>query len=204
MPRTMSLPFHLLAGSLLAGCSASDAPPIARTSGVDTRLETLSGTYASVGPEDWGRGTYGRRVFTFDQGKWTLRFTLALDPGMANKLFEFRTRGTYRVLGASPAVPTAHEALFYEDAKFVTLHATDEGLVRGFGLAACGLTPGVEKDISKTGCALWKPVAVCREDHDLLALDADGGLSFGVRPPDNDMCTADKRPTRLLPAVVKR
>ena len=38
---------------------------------------------------------------------------------------------------------------------------------------------------------------------DLLALDASG-LRFGVRPPDNDMCTPDKTPTALLPAVIRR
>ncbi len=47
------------------------------------------------------------------------------------------------------------------------------------------------------------PVAVCPEDHDLLAIDDAGALRFGVRPPDNDMCTADKRPTALPPAVIK-
>jgi hypothetical protein len=47
-------------------------------------------------------------------------------------------------------------------------------------------------------------VAVCHEDHDRLALDPDGGVRFGQRPRDNDMCTADTRPTARLPAVVKR
>jgi hypothetical protein len=71
------------------------------------------------------------------------------------------------------------------------------------GLAACGLPVNLEADISVTGCAAWKPVAVCGEDHDLLALD-DTGLRFGVRPRDNDMCTADRTPAALLPAVVRR
>jgi hypothetical protein len=71
------------------------------------------------------------------------------------------------------------------------------------GLADCGLTPNLETDISATGCAAWRPVAFCGEDHDLLALTAEG-LHFGVRPADNDMCVPDRRPTALLPAVVAR
>jgi hypothetical protein len=71
------------------------------------------------------------------------------------------------------------------------------------GMADCGLTVNLEADISVTGCAAWRPVAVCGEDHDLLAL-SDAGLHFGVRPADNDMCTPDKLPTALLPAVVAR
>jgi hypothetical protein len=76
-------------------------------------------------------------------------------------------------------------------------------IVAGMGMADCGLTLNLETDISETGCAAWAPVAVCGEDHDLLAL-TDEGLHFGVRPADNDMCTADKVPTALLPAVVLR
>lgn len=34
--------------------------------------------------------------------------------------------------------------------------------------------------------------------------DEKGNLYFGVRPADNNMCTADRRPTALLPAVAKR
>jgi hypothetical protein len=72
------------------------------------------------------------------------------------------------------------------------------------GMAHCGLRTGVMTDISKAGCAHWAPVSVCREDNDLLAIDAVGKLFFGVRPNDNDMCSPEKRPTALLPAVVKR
>ncbi len=62
------------------------------------------------------------------------------------------------------------------------------------GMADCGLTPNLETDISETGCAAWRPVSVCGQDHDLIAM-TEGGVQFGVRPADNDMCTADKRPT---------
>jgi hypothetical protein len=58
-------------------------------------------------------------------------------------------------------------------------------------------------DISDRGCAGWKRVAQCREDHDLLALSAEG-LHVGVRPRDNDMCPPDRPPTALLPAMVWR
>lgn len=167
-------------------------------------IAALEGTWASPAPEDWGRGTFGTRSFTFDDGTWSLDFALALDPGMNAKVFEFHTTGTYEVLAPSAAVPGAFEMLFREAEKAVTLRATDPGLVAAFGLAECNLVPGVKTDISASGCAIWKPVAVCGEDHDLLALDAADRLYFGVRPLDNDMCTPDKRPVALLPAVVRQ
>lgn len=165
-------------------------------------LQALSGTSASPAPEPW-YGGFGTRSFTFKDGAWGLVFTHALDPEMKAQTFRFRTEGPYRIGDASTTVPGAFDAVFFEDVKYVTLLTADPQIVEAFGMAGCGLKTGVETDISATGCAAWKPVSVCREDHDLLALSADG-LHFGVRPQDNDMCTAERRPAALLPAVVKQ
>ena len=166
-------------------------------------LERLSGTYASPTIENW-YGAYGKREFTFEKGSWSLRFHLALDPELKKPVFEFRTGGPYKIGSQSAAVPNAYEAVFHETAKYVTLLTNDPGLIQGFGLAGCGLQLKVEADISAGGCANWKPVAECGEDHDLLAIDNVGALYFGVRPKDNNMCTADKRPKALLGPVVRR
>jgi len=165
-------------------------------------LQNLSGTYQDAQPYPYGQA-WGQRVFTFDRGKWTLQFTLALDPALQNPVFVFRTYGDYQVLRKSKGVKNAYEALFLEDKKFITLKTDNQNLVNAFGFAPCGLTLNVEKDISQDGCSAWKAIALCNQDHDLLALDKDGKLYFGERPADNDMCTADKRPTKLTPPVVK-
>jgi hypothetical protein len=195
------LRFRILLSSVVAFV-ATAAPHAVAAAVADPAqaLRQLQGRYASVAPEPWG-AAYGFRDFRFDRGRWSLRFVLSLDAEGRQPVFTFRTGGGYRVLDASARVPGAYEAVFLEGAKWVTLHAADPALAAAFGLAECGLVAGVEQDISVRGCGGWKPVAVCGEDHDLLALDADGGLRFGVRPADNDLCTADKRPTALLPAV---
>ena len=184
----------LFALLLIAAPLAAQAPRAA--------LETLSGTYASPAPEPW-YGGYGTRRFTFENGHWSLIFTHALDPQMQRPTFRFRTHGPYRIGADSAAVPGAFEGVFYEDAKFVTLLTEDPNLIRALGFSGCNLRPNQEVDISITGCANWKPVAECREDHDLVALDPTG-LRFGVRRRDNDHCTAANRPTALLPAVVRQ
>jgi hypothetical protein len=186
-----------------AACLAALAATAGEPFGQRETLQDLSGTWASAGPEDW-YGAYGKRVFGFDDGRWTLAFTFALDPDFEAPVFRFRTGGPYAVHGPSVLVPGAFEATFFETAKHVTLLTADAELAAMLGIADCGLTPGVEADISERGCAGWKPVAECSEDHDLLAIDAAGGLYFGVRPVDNDMCDAGKRPTALLPAVVRQ
>jgi hypothetical protein len=184
----------LLAALLLALPLAAQAPR--------GTLETLTGTYASPAPEPW-YGGHGTRRFTFGNGQWSLIFAHALDAQMQRPTFRFRTEGPYRIGAPSAAVPGAFEAVFFEDVKFVTLLTDDAALIRALGFEGCGLIPHQEVDISVTGCANWKPVAQCREDHDLLALDATG-LRFGVRRRDNDHCTAANRPTALLPAVVRQ
>ena len=171
--------------------------------GTQHALETLSGVYASAAPEFW-YGSWGTRHFAFENGRWELNFTHALDPNMEKKTFRFRTLGPYRIAGPVASVPGGFHGVFGEAQKFVTLLTDDPAIVAAMGLAACGLKLNVETDISASGCAHWKPVAQCGEDHDLVALDGDR-LWFGVRPRDNDMCTPDKRPTALLePPVVKR
>jgi hypothetical protein len=175
----------------------------ASNEGIKQKLETLSGTYEDAVPYAYGKA-YGKRIFTFNKGKWTLDFVLGLDPELKMNVFRFRTKGYYKVLNQSTTVPQAFNAIFYEDTKWLTLLTSDQQIAQAFGLANCGLQTNIEKDISQTGCSLWKPVSVCNEDHDLLSLDKNGLLYFGVRPQDNDMCNPSKRPTALTPPVTKK
>ncbi|WP_075214045.1 hypothetical protein [Mongoliimonas terrestris] len=184
---------------LAAGLAAT---PAAADSADRATLQALHGTYASPAVEEW-YGGFGTREFVFRDGRWSLTFVHALDPAMTLRTFQFRTGGAYRVEAPSATVPGAFHTVFDEDWKHVTLLTGAPEIVAAMGMADCGLTPNLEADISVAGCAAWRPVAVCGEDHDLLALSAEG-LHFGVRPADNDMCTADKVPTALLPAVVAR
>lgn len=185
--------------SALALCAA--IAPAAHADDAST-LANLGGTYLSPKVEDW-YGGFGTREFIFHDGQWQLIFTHALDPAMTQRTFRFRTGGGYRIVGPSAAVPGAFEVDFDEDWKHVTLLTAIPEVIAAMGMAECGLAPNLETDISAAGCAAWRPVAECGTDHDLLALDA-GGLRFGQRPANNDMCTPDKRPTALLSPVVPR
>ncbi|PJE03422.1 MAG: hypothetical protein CK427_05295 [Leptospira sp.] len=167
------------------------------------QLNALNGTYIDPIPYEYGQGVYGKREFTFKNGSWTLDFVLALDPKLNTKVFRFRTLGSYEILRPSANLPQAYEANFKEDKKFVTLLTQDKGLAQAFGLMSCSLAIGIEKDISKEGCSLWKSVKDCPIDHDLVKLDKDGKLYFGVRPKDNNMCKEEFRPTSLTPPTIR-
>lgn len=195
--KSMFLATLALAAALAAPLGAPAADEAGRAA-----LETLHGTFHSPAIEEW-YGGYGTREFIFADGRWSLTFVHALDPEMTQRTFQFRTGGAYRVAAPSSAVAGAYHTVFDEDWKHVTLLTPVPEIAAAMGMAECGLTVNLEADISATGCAGWRPVAECGEDHDLLALSA-AGLHFGVRPADNDMCTADKVPTALLPAVVAR
>lgn len=184
-----------IAVSTLSGTQSVRAEP----SDAET-LRTLEGVFRSPAPEAW-YGGYGLREFVFRGGRWSLTFTHALDPGMTQRTFQFRTGGGYDVRGVAPEAAPARHVAFEEAWKHVTLFLDDPAMVAAFGFQDCGLTQNLETDISETGCASWKPVADCNQDHDLLLLDGDQ-LFFGVRPADNDLCTADKTPTALLDPVL--
>jgi hypothetical protein len=195
----------ILAATIVAavlGALVVTASPAADGFAGRETLQNLSGTFESTAPEPW-YGGYGTRSFTFENGRWALTFVHALDPEMKQKTFRFRTLGPYRIGAALTKPEGAHEAIFGYDAKLVTLLTAEAQIATAFGFAGCGLKRDIEIDVSETGCANWKPIRQCGEDHDLLALDA-AGLYFGVRPRGNDMCTPDKRPTALLMPVVKR
>ena len=167
-----------------------------------SKLENLSGSYADLAPYNYGKA-WGKRIFTFDKGKWTLDFTLALDPEMKMQVFNFRTLGTYKIQDKSSKVADTYNAVFYEEKKLLTLKTSEENLIKAFGFAPCNMTKDVEQDVSEKGCTGWKSVAECPADNDLLSLDKDGKLYFGSRPQDNDMCSPEKRPTSLTPPVIK-
>lgn len=164
-------------------------------------IQAATGTYRSAAPEPW-YGGFGTREFIFADGEWQLTFTHALDPAMTMRTFQFRTGGPFEIIGASETVEGAFNGTFSEAWKHVTLLTENPDVIAGMGMADCDLTYNLETDISGTGCAAWRPVSVCGEDHDLIAMTQDG-VQFGVRPADNDMCTADKRPTELLPVVAR-
>lgn len=185
----------------LSLCLAAGAASAGDWAGPEA-LATLEGTWESPAAEPW-YGGWGTREFVFRDGQWTLTFTHALDPAMTLRTFQFRTGGGYEVREAA-AVDGAFHTVFDEDWKHLTLLTPDAGLAAAMGMGECGLVPNLEADISATGCAGWRPVELCGEDHDLFAMTAEGGLHFGVRPADNDMCTADRLPAALLPAVVRR
>lgn len=195
----MNLSALVFAILTLFSCSNDDQSPIDE---MKNTLEKLSGTYKDIEPYAYGNA-FGQRIFTFDKGNWTLEFTLGLDPNLENQVFQFRTYGSYKIVDASTIVEDAYNAEFGEDKKFVTLKTDNPQLIEAFGFSSCGLIPFVEKDISENGCSLWKPVSECPIDYDLLSLDENGLLYFGQRPADNDMCSEDKRPTSLTPAVTK-
>jgi hypothetical protein len=193
----------ILAVLLSVGCGASEDSTVSPAELDDrSQLTNLAGTWRDPAPYAYGEA-FGAREFTFDEGKWTLRFTLSLDPAGELPVFDFRTKGRYEVGAAAKGVDGAFEAVFHEEQKFLTLRTSDSKLAQAFGFTPCGLTPNVEKDISTSGCSAWKPVAQCPSDYDLLALVDEGRLAFGVRPADNDMCSPDKRPTALTAPVHK-
>lgn len=167
-----------------------------------SNLENLSGVYSDPKPYSYGKA-FGHRRFSFENQKWALDFTLSLDPEGKVPVFSFRTLGNFKILNESSAVPNAWNAIFYEDKKFLTLKTNDKNLIQAFRFSDCNLQMGEEKDISEIGCSAWLPISVCNEDHDLLMLNSEGGLHFGERPFDNNMCSADKRPKTLTSPVVK-
>lgn len=198
----MSASFRLLAAlatlSLTAACGA-------------TRVQTkdLAGTWASPSCEAIdnadGSKSYVQRNFQLTEETWTLNLDAFGDAGCSFKLFTARVGGPYTLEKDSEKVAGATEGNFAFREQAFTAHVED--LATMLGNAKCGTGTwkvGEEQSTASTGCLFFRPTSACGMDHDVIKVEGNQ-LFFGARPADNDMCSADKRPTALVSLpVVKR
>ena len=122
------------------------------------------------------------------------------------RLVGVRIEGPYEVGGPAPGLEDTFQARFGFAKKTITPYV--DGLVGALAAMGCGSSAwqlGQPQDVLEAGCAAFGqyPASRCAADYDLVKLDAEG-LHFGARPADNDMCTPEKRPTRLNPSVFQR
>lgn len=157
----------------------------------------LVGTWAGpCFPSPQGDGSYNKLTFTFTETSWELDYSAFGDDACTVQFLTVDIAGDYTLEGASESVEGARNGVFGFSTKTVTPHIEDAvGVVNG----ACGVETaavGAALDISG-GCAGLGayPIADCGSDYDIVRLNEDGTLAFGARPADNNMCTADKRPT---------
>jgi hypothetical protein len=153
---------------------------------------------------DPGSGQALRLHFDLTGETWTLDYETFSDAACAAPLLTVHIEGPYDVTGASAAAPGAYEARFGFTRKTVTPRSDGAA---AFLAQACGggsFAAGTATDIAG-GCAGlgMYPIASCAADYDLVARTGNR-LQFGARPANNDMCTADKRPTALSPILLTR
>lgn len=145
--------------------------------------------------------------FDIQADTWSVDYVVYGDKACSAKFLTVHIDGAYEVDGSSTVVPTANDAIFRFSHKLITpaSDAAAQFLSSDAGCKLPGFVSGTAKDVSETGCANLGqyPIAKCGADYDLVKVDADA-VTFGLRPADNDMCTAEKRPKALSPVSSKR
>ncbi len=193
--RHLSLLCPLLLSLNACGASASsDRDPAA--------TPDLSGDYLSPctpSPQADGTTNYFNLDFSLTQATWTVDYTVHADQACATKLLTVRIEGPYTISAPSQSVPGAYEARFDFSRKAMTPHVQQlaDTLNSIPGCGEGGWQVGASGSVA-AGCAPFGqyPLADCSADHDLVRL-TDAGIEFGARPADNNMCSPDKRPTKL-------
>jgi len=170
----------------------------------------LAGRYLSdclSAPQADGSTSYFVLDFDIADDAWAVDYTVFGDGTCQSPLFTVRIDGPYEIGAPSEIVDGAYDATFAFADKTITPHA--QPIVAMLeGMDQCGTEAWVldqPQSIYATGCpALGQyPEASCAADHDLVKLDGDS-LQFGARPANNDMCTAERRPTALNPVLFRR
>jgi hypothetical protein len=137
-----------------------------------------------------------KRVFEADHSTWRVKVTFYSGSKCATALFGVAVDGTYSLGAASSTVEGAMEGTFHYSRK--TAWALSEEGASRLAAAKCGSgpwRPGLEQDVSATGCLAFPPIAEsCLQEFDLVSI-ANGSLRFGSRRPE--MCRPAGRPTTL-------
>lgn len=201
MNKTIAITFTL-GLAFTAGCDDGEPAPAPALD--------LTGRYLSdclSAPQADGSTSYFVLDFDITDDAWAVDYTVFGDAACQSPLLTVRIDGPYEIGAPSELVEGAYEGTFAFTDKTITPHA--EPIVSMLqSMDQCGTEPwvlGQPQSIYATGCAAFGqyPEASCAADHDLVKLDGDS-LQFGARPADNDMCTPERRPTALNPAIFRR
>lgn len=153
----------------------------------------IQGNWIRSKPEKTATGSFSIREFSIGKQDWEIQFTVYLDSTIQRPVFTFRGVGKYEIGKSSATVITAMEAVFHFDKKYVTLKTNDTALIRKFGLGNCNLIPGMEKDITETGCSYLTSKTVCTQEFDLIT-SSGRKLYLVARSVSGGICEESKRP----------
>lgn len=161
----------------------------------------LVGAWASACAATATRGEFRRLAFDIRGDRWDLRIETFGDPACAKRRHAIHVGGPYAFGAQSSTVAGAWDATFSFDARDV--FADDARSAKALA-RLCGVKVKAKQtvDILAAGCAKlgMRPQAQCAADHDVVAIEGDR-IRFGVRPADNDLCAAEKRPAALETSI---
>jgi hypothetical protein len=152
-----------------------------------------------------GKPSGSRSLFAIFDREWGLAFTQYGDADCRTPIMTAVFRGTYESTKPSPRVPGAFEATFRFSYKGVVAH--DSALVARLNTGLCGdrqWKPGVEQDVTSTGCMTIESASACPQEYDLVSMQGEE-LFLGERPrPGENICVEDRRPQRLRTVSLRR
>ena len=184
------------------GATSSDV----RSSGGDgSSALDLSGRWRNACTPNGSGGGFSLD-FEFTASEWKLDYVTYAEPACATRMVTVHIEGPYELGARSAQVSSAYDAVFRFTRKTVTAHSAGAvGFLSGLPMCTGPFEVGVARDIGASGCAGLgqRPIAACGQDYDLVSVEGDA-LRFGQRPADNDMCTAEKRPSALAPVSSQR
>ena len=153
-------------------------------------------------------GSFAQLTFDIKAAQWHLDYKSFADKDCKTGTMTTAIDGPWELTQASKVGDGVYEAEFGFAQRSITPHM--EGAVKFLsGLKPCGgsaaFEVGTSKSIHADGCPNigMYPAEKCATDFDIATVK-DGMLFFGQRPKDNNMCTAEKRPTKLIQYGFKR
>jgi Adenomatosis polyposis coli down-regulated 1 len=188
----------VVAWSLVIGAAAAGQAPAPDIRGVWEHAR------CQVQERD-GTRTGSRSLFAIFDREWGVAFTQYADGDCRTPIMTAILRGTYEATRPSTRLPGVSEAIFRFSYKGIVAH--DSALISRLNGGLCGdrqWKPGVEQDVSSTGCLSIESVTACPQEYDLVSIQGDQ-LFLGERPrPGENICAEARRPKRLRAVPLPR
>ena len=153
------------------------------------------------------KGSYIKLVFENTKKDWELNSSIFADKKCKNPLITVNIEGPYKIEGPSNAELGAFEGAFYFKNKSITVHNKSAvAFVNNKNCMKRNWTLNKAYSINHSGClGLGQlPLKKCKADYDLVKIDGNGMLSFGVRPSDNNLCDVKRRPKKISPLKLRK
>ena len=153
----------------------------------------MEGYWKSVSSEDFHDGTFGTRLYRFENTSWEETIIIYQDRNLLHPLFKISYEGYYDITTKSATIYQTYHINFHYSKKTITVLTDNKDKIKEFDFKSCYEGKDTEVDISAKGCSFIVSIADYPVQYDIVKKEMDL-LFLGIHSYQENIDEADKRP----------